>query len=77
MDKSIPSSQLLFKILKNNNNEKRLTSFYRSNHRKDVVMRLYVIQSNNEGGKGNTIHSSTTSKSCKQNTLANLDKMAV
>ena len=31
------------------------------------------MQSNSEGGKGATVHSSTTSKSCEQNTVATLN----
>ena len=33
-----------------------------------------VIQSNSEGDTGTTVHSSTTSKSCEQNTVAILNQ---
>ena len=69
MDKLIPSCQLLFKVLRNK--KKRIDKFLffkpskRSRHEA-------VIQSNNRGCKRETVHSSTTSKSCKKKILYQL-----
>ena len=66
MDKLIPRHQLLFKLLRN---IKILTSLCLLNHQKKYGHET-AIQTNSEGGKGETVHSGTTSKTFEQNTVA-------
>ena len=66
MDKLIPRHQLLFKLLRN---IKILTSLCLLNHQKKYGHET-AIQTNSEGGKGETVHSGTTSKTLEQNTVA-------
>lgn len=66
MDKLIPRHQLLFKLLRN---IKILTSLCLLNHQKKYGHET-VIQTNSEDGKGETVHSGTTSKTFEQNTVA-------
>lgn len=66
LDKLIPRHQLLFKLLRN---IKILTSLCLLNHQKKYGHET-VIQTNSEGGKGETVHSGTTSKTFEQNTVA-------
>lgn len=66
LDKLIPRHQLLFKLLRN---IKILTSLCLLNHQKKYGHET-AIQTNSEGGKGETVHSGTTSKTFEQNTVA-------